>query len=76
MPFDEPEASCRGEPAQLSTEDHVCVRGGRVDEDDVGERIAAAAQHAHDRGDAAAGGDEQDPGRTRVRERELAARLI
>ena len=45
--------------------------------DDVVQRVAALelAQHAHDRRDAAAGADEQQPRRQRVRQAELALDL-
>lgn len=57
-------------------EHHVGFRRSRVDVHDVGQLTAPVhrPQHAHDRSDATAGGDEQDLLRWRIRQREVARR--
>ena len=57
-------------------EHHVGFRRSRVDVHDVGQLTAPVhrPQHAHDRSDATAGGDEQDLLRRRIRQREVARR--
>ena len=62
--------------AELVAEDDVGRGGGRVQDDDVGELVEVVAEHAHDGGDAAAGGEEQDTLGAGVGQDEVALGLV
>ena len=78
VPLDQAQPGGHGQPAQLRAEDDVGRGAVAVHQHRAAQRVRGGrgqlAQHAHDRGDAAAGGDEQQLLGHRVRQHELAGR--
>ena len=70
------DAPGRRQRCEVASKDDVAGGRSGVDEDDVRELVEVVAEHAHDRGDAAAASDEQDLAGARRCHDEVASGVI